>query len=95
MSELKPCPFCGGLNQTIEGYLEYHFSEAFVQCDSCGARSETEEDDLLKKAKEKAIKIWNTRPIEDALRAENERLKKALKEAEDRIFEWNDLSDEG
>jgi len=24
----------------------------------------------------------------------NERLKKALKEAEDRIFEWNDLSDE-
>jgi|GEM_PF-5791812 len=27
--------------------------------------------------------------------AENERLKKALKEAEDRIFEWNDLSDEG
>lgn len=95
MSELKPCPFCGGLNQTIEECFNYTFSEAFVQCDSCGARSEIEDNVSPKKAKEKAIKIWNTRPIEDALRAENERLKKALKEAEDRIFEWNDLSDEG
>jgi Lar family restriction alleviation protein len=60
--KLKPCPFCGSKNIVVA-----HTKKLFVYrsiCKDCGADNcklaETEED---------AIKLWNTRPIEDALQA--------------------------
>lgn len=66
--ELKPCPFCGG-----EAVLNTEsFSGVEVFCIDCiigtGTRSSIRD----------AINMWNTRPAEDALKAENERLKEAL-----------------
>ena len=64
MSELKPCPFCGG-------EAELCYSEVDTFCRKCNVIQETE--------------MWNTRPIEDELRAriaeleeENERLAQLL-----------------
>ena len=60
MSELIPCPFCGG-------EAELCYSEVDTFCRQCNVMQETE--------------LWNTRPIEDALRlriaeleAENEKI---------------------
>ena len=47
MSDLKPCPFCGG-------EAELCYSEVDTFCRKCNVMQETE--------------LWNTRPIEDALR---------------------------
>lgn len=48
MSELIPCPFCGG-------EAELCYSEVDTFCRKCNVIQETE--------------MWNTRPIEDELRA--------------------------
>lgn len=50
MNELKPCPFCGG-NATLwsDGYMEY------VECDVCGAKSQSCYDPQL------AVRKWSTR----------------------------------
>ena len=53
MSELKPCPFCGG-------EAELCYSEVDTFCRKCNVMQETE--------------LWNTRPIEDELRARSARL---------------------
>ena len=60
MSELKPCPFCGLEAQT---YSDGNYTVVYCNCINCdpidwdGVNPE----------------IWNTRPIEDALRAELEK----------------------
>ena len=74
MSELKPCPFCGSSNTTLD-YYEISCPQelgTIVVCNDCGASA-------------KSIDDWNTRPIEDALNAriaeleaENERLSQLL-----------------
>lgn len=75
MDELKPCPFCG---KSAAGFIDPEFPEnIFIgceHCDSVGEPCQTEEG---------AIRAWNTRPIEDALRTENQR----LREAGDAMFE--------
>jgi len=74
MSDLKPCPFCGSSNTTLD-YYEISCPQelgTIVVCNDCGASA-------------KSIVDWNTRPIEDALNAriaeleaENERLSQLL-----------------
>ena len=73
MSELKPCPFCGSSNTTLD-YYEISCPQelgTIVVCNDCGASATS-------------IVDWNTRPIEDALNAriaeleaENDRLQDA------------------
>jgi len=56
MSDLKPCPFCGSSNTTLD-YYEISCPQelgTIVVCNDCGASA-------------KSIVDWNTRPIEDAL----------------------------
>lgn len=63
---LKPCPFCGG-----KAFWDSEFSGVYCHC---GAEITFCESD--KEAAEK----WNSRPIEDALKEENKRLREALAE---------------
>ena len=62
--ELKPCPFCG-----CNIYPEVRGMELWdIDCDSCGYT-------ISAGSPNGRLKKWNTRPIEDALRTENEQLK--------------------
>ena len=76
MSDLKPCPFCGGNevqlyiddDRTAEelGLFSYYRE---IVCRHCGLSNKSiyANRDRVENA---AIKHWNTRPIEDALRKE-------------------------
>ena len=69
MSELKPCPFCGGNAYECDYTHPNGGDWYFVKCDVCDAKSDEYH------TQEVANNKWNTRPIEDALRAEVEQLK--------------------
>ncbi len=59
MSELKPCPFCGGeANSEIDDYGMC--TEHFVECLSCVARTSTYD------SPKEAITAWNTRAKTEA-----------------------------
>lgn len=67
MFDLKPCPFCGSENAKLDNdYLPKYF---VPKCKDCGLSHG------LFDSYKQAIEAWNYRPIEDALRAENERLR--------------------
>lgn len=67
MSELKPCPFCGNTPKYESFRIPYDMgSPARIAKCKCGAWLN--------------INRWNTRPLEDALRAENAKLREALDE---------------
>jgi hypothetical protein len=73
--ELKPCPWCNGEAYAFPVLDRNGEHDGFsVLCFGCDASIETYA------SKEKAIFAWNTRPIEDALRAERDA---ALAEAEE------------
>ena len=77
MSELKPCPFCGTTVVSIEIYGLYRW----VECGNASCLASVKPRSFLVdagNANHIVATDWNTRPIEDALRAENERLRKAL-----------------
>lgn len=77
--ELRPpCPYCGKDNTTLQTTV----SVRHRLCKSCGARGP-----IFYKEEKADYPSWNTRPIEDALRAENERLKSKLDKALDKIFQ--------
>ena len=60
----KPCPFCGQYDPEIKRGQRYYFADCdFVDCGGCGACG----PNVL--VESGAIEAWNTRPIEDALRA--------------------------
>lgn len=78
MSELKPCPLCGQ-----EIYSEFYSNRAEEFDGHCtNKKCLFYGKDLLFFNTAK----WNTRPIEDVLRAENERLREALKYIVDRGY---------
>ena len=85
MAELEPCPFCNGTHSI--NVINFFTGDSYRKCDICGAEAPEA------KTPEEAAKVWNTRPAEDALKAEverlkadNERLKKALKKIDDLTF---------
>ena len=57
MSEIKPCPFCGSTDIKLHDEISHA-----VWCQECFA--EMPSIDI-----ESAVELWNTRPIEDELRA--------------------------
>lgn len=75
MSDLKPCPFCGGENLSI-GYIGQPAFAYAVQCQDCNANGgdtggiSTPSGIPLPNSWKEAISKWNTRPLEDAKIAE-------------------------
>lgn len=57
MSELKPCPFCGGKAVVIH---EPFTNTVHIECISCGATSVRHLDN-----EKQAIKKWNRRVTDD------------------------------
>ena len=84
---LKRCPFCGGTANIEKGQIEF-----LAYCPHCGAQTEYCE------MEQEAIKVWNTRPIEneltgkiEKLEAENTRLREALEfYANTDVYEYYD-----
>jgi HAMP domain-containing protein len=78
----KPCPFCGG-EEIFEDNVWEDDSGFF--CAGCGYGFRYEDCDTEAQRSDVRAR-WNTRPIEDALRAENARLReierKALEQSE-------------
>jgi Lar family restriction alleviation protein len=69
----KPCPFCGSTNlmkQSLSGNMQ-HGAHSWIHCEDCGAYGK-----WVDAPGGDAYAAWNTRPIEDALRAEIERLQR-------------------
>ena len=62
MSELKPCPFCGGEAEFL--VYEYSVNSGTVECKSCATTSNLITD------RESAIKAWNTRANEQEMKDE-------------------------
>jgi Lar family restriction alleviation protein len=54
MSELKPCPFCGGEAHAYHSGLFEEDTQTGIGCLNCGAN-------LDEGTEEKAIKSWNSR----------------------------------
>lgn len=89
MSEetLKPCPFCGEV-PSLELKHELSLYNGCITCPQCGVSIERFFE-TKRECVEDLFAIWNTRPIEDALRkrvqeleAENKKLKKENDELE-------------
>lgn len=57
MTELKPCPFCGG-----EAFVRYIMPCSAVQCEKCGASTGIYSDYYEEvDGRSKAIEAWNRR----------------------------------
>lgn len=70
MSELKACPFCGVVPELETQHTIGVFY--FYKCPNCAVSGGLGFD------KNEAKNYWNTRPLEDALTAENAKLREAL-----------------
>ena len=58
MSELLPCPFCGGEAETFAGIIIGGKNEnVIVECANCGAK-------VFRIQEAEAIEAWNTRHVE-------------------------------
>ena len=66
--KFKPCPFCGSEVKHLEKFDVVYCSNV-----ECGLHYEN--------GGGYTVEYWNTRPIEDNLQAEIERLKEALEQA--------------
>ncbi|MBQ7404199.1 MAG: Lar family restriction alleviation protein [Lentisphaeria bacterium] len=77
--ELKNCPFCGGEATLCDDDKKWFY----IVCGDCGVVTDHVS------AEEIAVRIWNTRPEEDRLKAENERLKEWLGKAGDMLEEFS------
>ena len=69
MSELKPCPFCGGVAQ-VNTWTMHGITESRCFCPN---------SDCPNSVRTVALATWNTRPIEDALNARIAELESELK----------------
>ena len=76
MDELKVCSFCGGNNLKKQSIALHRDFSRWIHCETCYSQGPM----VYEKKNEKDA--WNTRPTEDALRAENEALKARVAELE-------------
>ena len=69
MNELKPCPFCGGEAITTAFFDADDFDYMPIEVNDCDAEVTCENERCIN-GWYLSPKAWNTRPIEDALRAQ-------------------------
>jgi hypothetical protein len=76
MTELKRCPFCGGIPEMRSAFVQgiANHKNYFLSCSVCGFRLRN------RRGIDGANIDWNTRPIEDELRKSNARLGAGLDE---------------
>lgn len=88
MGEVRECPLCCG-----EATLQNHWgaNDHWVECDSLGCELEGPH----RRNEPDAINAWNTRPTEEALRAEVERLRELARLARLAIIETHIASCDG
>jgi len=104
MSDLKRCPFCGGSNVNLKyvGNDRTKSRKVIIKCADCRF---TRTDAAIRHnhdwLTEVITKAWNTRPVEDALKAENQQLRDAIVKAWSvlRVENWreddyDDVSDD-
>lgn len=60
MSELKPCPFCGG-----EAKLEHDYIISFVKCVECDVRTVGYHVSPEYSSDARAAEVWNRRMNDD------------------------------
>ena len=60
MSELKPCPFCGG-KALLNSYKSRKGYDAYVECAGCLVQMITVTCDTIQEAENEAIEAWNRR----------------------------------
>lgn len=88
ISELKPCPFCGGEADIFENQGESYPTYCIVcPADTCGYALQ---DDFYQErldGKNVVLRKWNTRPIEDALRQRVAELEGAIRSI-DSAYKW-------
>jgi hypothetical protein len=70
MSDLKPCPYCGAVDKH-ETEVDDQIGSVWIRCLGCGVT-------IWKWSYLDAVSAWNTRPLEDALEAEAETLRRRL-----------------
>lgn len=84
MSDLKPCPFCKAepISENNRRFFLKHNPDCFLAHPMHNANCDLVSTGSIAKH----IEAWNTRPAENALKAEVERLKKALRKIEHLTF---------
>lgn len=90
VTELKPCPFCGGEAKKYlfnNGRITITCANWYQHGGSCKVDSST----AYCKRVETCAKHWNTRPIEQALTAELNALREANKNLHANLTELRDL----
>jgi len=83
MTELKPCPFCGGEARTLDDMTPRYW---YIQCLDCEMEFNCSREVYHFDTEQEAIDAWDTRPTEDFLNA-------CLREAERYWFHDEPLSD--
>ena len=59
MTELKPCPFCGG--EAAVRWTSFFSAEARVECGQCGCRTMFCKSNTSEDARRLAEMLWNRR----------------------------------
>lgn len=77
MSELKPCPFCGGEAITTAFFDADDFDYMPIEVNDCDAEVTCKNERCIN-GWWLSPKDWNTRPIEDELRARIAEMEEAL-----------------
>lgn len=80
MSDLLPCPFCGGAGGVWITGSKAKYNFAAVTCEECDGRTNYYETEA------KAIAAWNRRATPETSRASLEQLKSEIDAAFDVIF---------
>lgn len=63
MTELKPCPFCGGKPEYTDDYYSNGTNYHNVFCTECGAGSAYISGFNTKNARNQVIEAWNRRAL--------------------------------
>jgi len=85
-TNLRPCPLCGTTENVAQYSGKPYKGSRQVYCNKCGLQWFTNTDGTFDH--------WNTRPIEDGLRAEIEALQKELGELKEQ-YRWHSLEKDG